>query len=217
MKLILVRHGQSTYNLENKFTGWKDVGLTARGYDEAKSAGDLLKKNNIRIDMAFTSNLKRAQITLDIILERMNINLDIIRNTALNERDYGDLIGQNKADAAVKFGREQVQIWRRSFDIPPPGGESLKMTCDRTLPYFNKILDKVMNAKNVIVSAHGNSIRAIIMQLFDYSPDLILKTEIGWCEPWVIDFNDDKSIKNFNIMNIHRESKSNVPQQPKLF
>ena len=217
MKLILVRHGQSTYNLENKFTGWKDVGLTDKGYDEANKAGDLLRERKIKIDLAFTSNLKRAQITLDIILERMNLDLDIIKNIALNERDYGDLIGQNKEQAAIKFGKEQVQIWRRSYDTPPPGGESLKMTCERTLPYFSKILDRVMTNHNVIISAHGNSIRAIVMKLFDFTPELILKTEIGWCEPWIIEFNKSGTIKSFEVINIHKESKSNVPVLPKLF
>ena len=217
MKLILVRHGQSTYNLENRFTGWKDVGLTDKGYDEAKKAGDILKESNINIDLAFTSNLKRAQITLDVILERMNLSLDVIKNVALNERDYGDLIGQNKKEAALKFGKEQVQIWRRSYDTPPPGGESLKMTCERTLPYFSEILDSVMNNHNVIVSAHGNSIRAIVMKLFNFTPALILKTEIGWCEPWVIEFNKSGTIKSFEIINIHKESKSNVPILPKLY
>ena len=216
MRLVLVRHGQSIYNLENRFTGWKDVDLTSKGINEAIKAGNILKENNIKVDIAFTSKLKRAQKTLNIILDTMDINIPIEENFALNERDYGDLIGQNKAEAAEKFGKDQVQKWRRSYDIPPPGGESLKMTCERTLPYFNKILNNLNENNTIIISAHGNSIRAIIMELFNYTPDLILKTEIGWCEPWVIDFNKDMTIKKFEIFNIHKESKSNVPQEPKL-
>ena len=134
-KLYLIRHGQSTYNLENRFTGWKDVDLTNLGIKQAKEAAQLLQNNHF--DLAFTSNLIRAQKTLNIILDELQIDLKIIKNEALNERDYGDLVGQNKDEAAKKFGKEQVQIWRRSFDIPPPNGESLKMTLQRTLPYFN--------------------------------------------------------------------------------
>ena len=216
MRLILVRHGQSTYNLENRFTGWKDVDLTPKGYDEARKAGKILLENDIKIDLAFTSDLKRAQKTLNIILNTMDLDIPIEKDLALNERDYGDLIGQNKLEAAKKFGDEQVQIWRRSYDIPPPGGESLKMTCDRTLPYFKKIMELLNNNKTIIISAHGNSIRAIIMELFNYTSDLILKTEIGWCEPWIINFNKKNEIIDFKILNIHKESQSNVPLQPIL-
>ena len=214
MKLILVRHGQSTYNLENRFTGWKDVGLTIKGTNEAKKAADILKNNNINIDMAFTSNLKRAQNTLNIILKRMNLKIPIEKDSALNERDYGDLIGQNKAEAAKRFGKEQVQEWRRSYDVPPPGGESLKMTCERTLPYFNRIMSLIKEGKTIIISAHGNSIRSIIMYLFNYDKSEILKTEIGWCEPFIIIFNN-KNIINFQV--IAREgvkSMSNIPRNP---
>ncbi len=216
MRLILIRHGQSTYNLENRFTGWKDVDLTEKGTNEAIKAGEILKENNINLDLAFTSKLKRAQKTLKILLKTMDINIPIEENIALNERNYGDLIGQNKLEAAEKFGNEQVQIWRRSYDVPPPGGESLKMTCDRTLPYFENIISSLSNNKTIIISAHGNSIRAIVMKLFNYTPDLILKTEIGWCEPWIIDFDDNKKIYDFKIINIHEKSQSNVPLQPKL-
>jgi len=216
MKLVLVRHGQSTYNLENRFTGWKDVDLTQQGRDEAILAGKLLKKNGFEFDIAYTSKLKRAKETLALILNEMNSSLNPINNKALNERDYGDLIGQNKKEAAKVFGEEQVQIWRRSYDIPPPGGESLKMTCDRTLPYFNKILKNVHNSNNIIIAAHGNSIRAIVMKIFNYTPELILKTEIGWCEPWVITFNNSKELENFEILKIKTESNSNVPKMPKI-
>jgi len=215
MKLVLVRHGQSIYNLENRFTGWKDVDLTQQGIDEAIQAGKILKKNNFNFDIAYTSNLIRAQETLSLILKELNSSLTPISNEALNERDYGDLIGQNKKEAAEKFGKEQVQIWRRSYDTPPPGGESLKMTCDRTLPYFNNILKKVYNGNDIIIAAHGNSIRAIVMKIFNYTPELILKTEIGWCEPWVITFNNNKELENFQIVKINEKSNSNVPQMPK--
>ena len=215
MKLVLVRHGQSIYNLENRFTGWKDVDLTQQGIDEAIQAGKILKKNNFNFDIAYTSNLIRAQETLSLILKELNSSLTPISNEALNERDYGDLIGQNKKEAAKKFGKEQVQIWRRSYDTPPPEGESLKMTCDRTLPYFNNILKKVYSGNDIIITAHGNSIRAIVMKIFNYTPELILKTEIGWCEPWVMTFNNNKELEKFEILKIKKESNSNVPKMPK--
>ena len=216
MKLVLIRHGQSIYNLENKFTGWKDVDLTDKGRNEAIKAGDLLKKNQFLFDYAYTSNLKRAQETLSIILDRLDSNLIPVYDKALNERDYGDLIGRNKADAAKEFGEDQVQIWRRSYDIPPPGGESLKMTCDRTLPYFKKILNLVLNGNNIIIAAHGNSIRAIVKKIFNYSPKLILKTEIGWCEPWVFTFNKNGEIQDFEIFKIDSISHSSLPETPKI-
>ena len=150
-KLILVRHGQSTYNEENRFTGWKDVDLTDKGINEAVNSAGLLK--GISIDLAFTSNLMRAQKTLNLILKELNLELDITKNEALNERDYGSLVGQNKFEAAQKYGEEQVQIWRRSYDIPPPDGESLKMTLERTVPYFkNKILPLLAENNNIIIS-----------------------------------------------------------------
>ena len=216
MKLVLIRHGQSIYNLENKFTGWKDVDLTDKGRNEAIKAGDLLKKNQFLFDYAYTSNLKRAQETLSIILDRLDSNLIPVYDKALNERDYGDLIGRNKADAAKEFGEDQVQIWRRSYDLPPPGGESLKMTCDRVLPYFERILNQVLNNNTIIISAHGNSIRAIVKKIFNYSSELILKTEIGWCEPWVFKFNKDGTIEDFEILKIDHLSNSNVPEMPIL-
>ena len=197
--LYLVRHGQSIYNLENRFTGWKDVELTSLGRKQAKEAGIIL--SNVRFDYGYISNLKRAQNTLKIIFDEIDQNPIIESSIALNERDYGDLIGQNKKEAAEKFGVKQVQIWRRSFDIPPPGGESLKMTSERTLPYYiDTILPRVMDSNNVIISAHGNSIRAIVMEIFKLTPEQILKTEIGWCEPWKISFSKNGDIKKYKII-----------------
>ena len=197
-KLILIRHGESTYNEQNRFTGWKDVELTEKGIKEAYSASQLLE--NQKIDIAFTSNLKRAQDTLDIIMKNLSLDIPIIKNLALNERDYGDLVGQNKAEAAEKFGVKQVEIWRRSYDAPPPGGESLKMTSERTIPYFKEeIIPYLIDGKNVVVSAHGNSIRSIVMYILKMNKDNILKTEIGWCEPWCFDYNKKLSFYNLII------------------
>ena len=209
--LFLIRHGQSIYNLENRFTGWKDVELTDLGISQATEAGQILSK--ITFDLCYTSNLRRAQNTLNLMLTEMNQNPKIIKDEALNERDYGDLIGQNKLEAAEKFGTEQVQIWRRSFDVPPPGGESLKMTAERTLPYYNNVIKPQINSgKNIIISAHGNSIRAIVMEIFNLTPKQILRTEIGWCEPWILSFNDHGKLSNYQI--IERESE---PSKSHLF
>ena len=209
--LFLIRHGQSIYNLENRFTGWKDVELTDLGISQATEAGQILSK--ITFDLCYTSNLKRAQNTLNLMLKEMNQNPKIIKDMALNERDYGDLIGQNKLEAAEKFGPEQVQIWRRSFDVPPPGGESLKMTAERTLPYYNDVIKPQINSgKNIIISAHGNSIRAIVMEIFNLTPKQILRTEIGWCEPWILSFNDHGKLSNYQI--IERQSE---PSKSHLF
>ena len=198
-KLVLVRHGLSVYNDQNRFTGWKDVDLNQQGRDEAKQAVELLK--SYEFDMAFTSNLIRAQETLDIILKGINqSDISITKNLALNERDYGDLIGQNKTEAAERFGEEQVHIWRRSFDTPPPGGESLKDTADRVIPYLkNEIMPHILEGKTIIVGAHGNSIRAIVMHLQNYDSKQILKTEIGWCEPWVFSF-ENENVTNLEII-----------------
>ena len=216
--IILIRHGQSIYNLENKFTGWKDVELTDKGKQEALSCSDLIK--NYKIDACYTSNLRRAQNTLSIITKNLNIKPPVVYDVCLNERDYGDLIGQNKADAAKKFGSEQVQIWRRSYDTPPPGGESLKMTCDRTLPYFKDVVMKniLENNSNVLLSAHGNSIRAIVKDLFNYNAKTILKTEIGWCEPWCFQFDDSGAIIDFNLLGIDNieQSNSHIPLMPNI-
>jgi len=205
----LVRHGLSVYNDQNRFTGWKDVDLNEQGINEAKQAVSLLDK--INFDRAFTSKLKRANDTLDIILKGIEQDIPIEKDLALNERDYGDLVGQNKAEAAKEFGDEQVQIWRRSYDIPPPGGESLKDTADRVIPYLNeKILPEVYSGKNIIVSAHGNSIRAIVMALKEFTPEEILKTEIGWCEPWIFEFENEK------LANLEIKARPNSKSMSKL-
>ena len=210
-KLVLVRHGLSVYNDQNRFTGWKDVELNQQGVDEARQAVIILK--DYKFDMAFTSNLIRAQDTLSIILEGIGqSDIPIKKDTALNERDYGNLIGQNKAEAAEEFGAEQVHIWRRSYDVPPPGGESLKNTAERVIPYLeNVIMSHIMEGKHIIVSAHGNSIRAIVMSLQNYTPEQILKTEVGWCEPWVFHFDNGNMTKLEIIPRPGVKSKSQLP------
>ena len=191
--LILVRHGQSEWNLKNLFTGWRNPNLTEQGEGEARATGKVLKAGHFKPDLFYTSALRRAQHTLDLILEEMGIlNVTITRNTALNERDYGDLSGLNKDDARAKWGEEQVHIWRRSFDVPPPGGESLKDTADRTLPYFNaEILPQLKAGKTVLIAAHGNSLRALVMAIEGLTPDEILAREIGTGEPTVYKIGPD--------------------------
>jgi len=190
--LVLVRHGQSEWNLKNLFTGWKDVGLTETGIAEAHAAGQALKAEDITFDVAFTSKLARAQDTLKIMLEELGQqSLEVIEGQALNERDYGDLTGLNKDDAREKWGEEQVHIWRRSFDIPPPGGESLKDTADRTLPYFNKeILPRVKRGENILVAAHGNSLRALVMALENMSANEITQLNIATGAPIAYALNE---------------------------
>ena len=194
--LILVRHGQSEWNAKNLFTGWKDPGLTDEGMKEALVAGSTIKSENILFDEMFTSKLVRAQITGKIILEAINqSDIPINQNIALNERNYGSLAGLNKDDARKKWGEEQVHIWRRSFDIPPPDGESLKNTAERVLPYFNKeILPKVINGSNVLIAAHGNSLRSLIMQLDNISEVDIVNLEIPTGAPIKYVFNENGSI-----------------------
>ena len=194
--LIIVRHGQSKWNEKNLFTGWKNPGLTSLGYDEARKAGQLIKDTNIDFDSMFTSDLKRAQLTGDLILGEINQeDIPIIKNQALNERDYGSLSGLNKDDARKKWGEEQVHIWRRSYDIPPPDGESLKNTAERVLPYFNeKIMPRVIDGQNILIAAHGNSLRALIMQLDEISEKEIVKLEIPTGAPIHYLFNEDGSI-----------------------
>ena len=194
--LILVRHGQSEWNAKNLFTGWKDPGLTDEGMKEALVAGSTIKSENILFDEMFTSKLVRAQITGKIILEAINqSDISINQNIALNERNYGSLAGLNKDDARKKWGEEQVHIWRRSFDIPPPDGESLKNTSERVLPYFNReILPKVVNGSNILIAAHGNSLRSLIMQLDDISEVDIVNLEIPTGAPIKYVFNEDGSI-----------------------
>ena len=191
--LILVRHGQSEWNLENLFTGWRNPNLTEKGIGEARATGQALKAAGIVPDLFYTSALRRAQHTLDLMLEEMGIlNVTITRNIALNERDYGDLSGLNKDDARIKWGEEQVHIWRRSFDVPPPGGESLKDTADRTVPYFNaEILPLLQEGKTVLVAAHGNSLRALVMAIEGLTPDEILAREIGTGEPTIYKIGAD--------------------------
>jgi len=208
-KLILIRHGQSIYNLENKFTGWKDVDLTDKGRNEALYAVELLK--NINIQIAYTSNLIRAQETLNIILNGLKLDILINKDERLNERDYGDLIGQNKKEAALKFGDDQVQIWRRSYNVPPPGGESLEMTYNRCIPYFKEHILNNLKNNNIIISAHGNSIRAIVKYILNLSSDLILKTEIGWCEPWIFTFDLNEIISLDILYNKRFKSNSHLP------
>ena len=194
--LVLVRHGQSEWNLKNLFTGWKDPDLTEQGVSEANKAGELIKAENIKFDIAYTSVLSRAQRTLDIILGQLEQDgLETIKDQALNERDYGDLTGLNKDDAREKWGEEQVHIWRRSYDIPPPGGESLKDTAERVLPYFDEQIIPVINSgKNVIIAAHGNSLRSLIMKLENLSPEEILQRELGTGVPIIYRFNPDGSV-----------------------
>ncbi|MGI9387300.1 MAG: 2,3-bisphosphoglycerate-dependent phosphoglycerate mutase [Methyloligellaceae bacterium] len=183
--LVLVRHGQSEWNKRNLFTGWKDVDLTTEGEAEARRAGQLLKAEGHRFDIAYTSALIRAQRTLQIILEVLGQQaLETVKDQALNERNYGDLVGLNKDDARKKWGEEQVHIWRRSFATPPPGGESLKDTADRVLPYYRaNILPDVLAGKNVIVSAHGNSLRALVMELDRMSEDKITQLNLATGAP----------------------------------
>jgi 2,3-bisphosphoglycerate-dependent phosphoglycerate mutase len=194
--LILVRHGQSEWNLKNLFTGWRNPELTERGIDEARATGRKLKAVGIVPDLYFTSALRRAQYTLDLMLEEMGItDLTIVRNKALNERDYGDLSGLNKDDARAKWGEEQVLIWRRSYDVPPPGGESLKDTAARALPYYEReILPALKAGKTVLVAAHGNSLRAMVMAIEELTPDEILKREIATGEPIVYRIGADGTL-----------------------
>jgi 2,3-bisphosphoglycerate-dependent phosphoglycerate mutase len=193
--LVLVRHGQSEWNAKNLFTGWKDPGLTLAGEKEASNAGRLIKEKNIKFSMMFTSALKRAQITGQIILEGIaQTDIEVIKNQALNERDYGELAGLNKDDARKEWGEEQVHIWRRSYDIPPPGGESLKNTAERVLPYFNSsILPKLIEGKNILVAAHGNSLRSLVMQLDNLSKEEVIALEIPTGAPIIYSFDGSKA------------------------
>lgn len=193
-QLTIVRHGQSEWNLQNRFTGWVDVELTDKGKEEARLAGESLK--GYHFDEAYTSNLKRAQETLQTILEIGGQDgITITRNEALNERHYGDLQGLDKAEVAAKFGADQVHIWRRSFDIAPPNGESLKDTAARVLPYFEKeIVPKLKAGRNLIIAAHGNSLRALIMHIEQLSAEQILQREIGTARPIVYTLDADMHV-----------------------
>ena len=197
MNLILIRHGQSEWNALNQFTGWKDPDLTATGIQEAHNAGKIINSLEINFDLVFTSALIRAQNTAEIILKEINQSLSTIKNQALNERNYGDLAGLNKDDARKRWGDEQVHIWRRSYDIPPPGGESLKDTGERVLPFFmEEILPHVCKGKNVLVAAHGNSLRSLIKFLDGISDEDIVKLEIPTGAPIHYVINEDGSVKS---------------------
>ena len=190
----LVRHGQSDWNNKNLFTGWENPDLTSKGIDEAHATGLLLRKQSKIYSYLFTSFLDRAINTANIILEELDLNgINVVRDEALNERDYGELTGLNKDDAREKWGEDQVHIWRRSFDIPPPGGESLKDTADRVIPYYeNKILPLLFEDNNILVSAHGNSLRALVMHIEGLSPEEILQREIATGQPISYEFSNGK-------------------------
>ena len=196
-KLVLVRHGQSEWNAKNLFTGWKDPKLTDLGIQEAIKAGDLLETRNLKFDLMFTSDLFRAQETGRLILEQMNhTDIQVIKDQSLNERNYGDLAGLNKDEAREKWGDEQVHIWRRSFDIPPPGGESLKNTAERVLPYFElEIMPKVKEGLNILVAAHGNSLRALVMELENISSEEIVKLEIATGDPLTYEYSNGEFVR----------------------
>ena len=206
-KLILLRHGQSQWNLENKFTGWKNVPLTEKGEIEAKKAGELIKKHKIHIDYIFSSVLERANKTAEIAIIEANLTnlinnnkLIITRNENLNERDYGDLVGLNKEETANKFGKEQVQIWRRSYDIPPPNGESLKNVVERVSPYFKKNIKPLLDQnKSVLIAAHGNSLRAMMIELGMYKPKEISSIELPTGSPLCINLDKGKLVDFFYL------------------
>ncbi|MBH9987625.1 2,3-bisphosphoglycerate-dependent phosphoglycerate mutase [Bartonella sp. W8098] len=200
--LVLVRHGQSEWNLKNLFTGWKDPDLSEKGLEEAISAGKKLKAAGLKFDIAFTSALQRAQHTCQHILDEMGQpKLETIKNLALNERDYGDLSGLNKDDARKKWGEEQVHIWRRSYDVPPPGGESLRDTGARVWPYYlHNILPHVLREETVLVAAHGNSLRALIMALEGLSGEEIVKRELATGVPMIYELNADSTIASKKVL-----------------
>ena len=200
--LVLARHGQSEWNLKNLFTGWKDPGLTELGVEEARAAGRRLKAKGVQFDVAFTSDLGRAQRTCALILEELGQSgLTTHSDAALNERDYGDLSGLNKDDARAKWGEEQVHVWRRSYDVPPPGGESLKDTAARVLPYYiEHILPRVMAGDRVLVAAHGNSLRALIMVLDRMTPTTIASLEIATGIPIVYRLRADTTVAMKSVL-----------------
>ena len=201
-KLILLRHGQSQWNLENRFTGWKNVPLTAKGELEAKKAGELIKKHKIHIDNVFSSVLDRANRTAVIALKEADLinlwendKLVMMRSEQLNERDYGDLVGLNKQETAEKFGKKQVHIWRRSYDTPPPNGESLKNVVDRVSPYFQENIKPLLEkGKNILIAAHGNSLRAMMIELGMYKSEEISSIELPTGSPLCINLDEGKLI-----------------------
>ena len=200
--LVLVRHGQSEWNLKNLFTGWRDVDLTAVGVEEARMAGKKLKAKGLAFDVTFTSILKRAQRSLDLMLEELGqTKLPITRDLALNERDYGDLSGLNKDDARAKWGEEQVHMWRRSYAVAPPGGESLRDTGARVWPYYiHRIQPHVLRGECVLIAAHGNSLRALIMALDGLTPDEVVKLELATGVPVVYRLNADSTVVSKEVL-----------------
>lgn len=200
--LVLVRHGQSEWNLKNLFTGWRDPGLTEKGHEEARAAGQALKARGLSFDIAFTSVLSRAQTTCAHILDAVGqSDLETIRDQALNERDYGDLSGLNKDDARAKWGEEQVHVWRRSYDVAPPGGESLRDTGARVWPYYLHVIQPhVLRGETVLVAAHGNSLRALIMALDGLTKDEVVKMELGTGVPVVYRLNADSTVASKDIL-----------------
>ena len=200
--LVLVRHGESEWNKKNLFTGWRDVDLTEKGIAEARVAGRKLKAQGLRFDVAFTSALIRAQRSLDFMLEELGQkNISVVEDQALNERDYGDLSGLNKDDARAKWGQDQVHVWRRSYDVAPPGGESLKDTAARVLPYYiGEILPRVLRGDNVLVSAHGNSLRALVMVLERLSPAAIVAREIATGVPLIYQLSADSTVAEAEVL-----------------
>lgn len=212
--LILIRHGKSEFNLKKIFTGWMDAPLADQGKAEAHHAAENLK--GIHFDMAFTSMLSRAQDTLQIILEDLDqTDIPIIKDEALNERHYGDLQGKNKDATKEEFGEEQVHIWRRSYDVPPPNGESLKDTCERTIPFLKeKILPEVAKGKTIIVAAHGNSLRSIVKELEKLSADEIVKVEIPTGVPHVYEFDKEMNLAKKSIL--HHDMKEEQEESAKV-
>ncbi|MBI3249854.1 MAG: 2,3-bisphosphoglycerate-dependent phosphoglycerate mutase [Deltaproteobacteria bacterium] len=201
-QLVLLRHGESQWNLENRFTGWVDVPLSPKGEQEARQAGEKLKAAGVRFDLVFTSVLQRAIRTMEIALEVLGQSgLPVERDQALNERHYGDLQGLNKAETAKKFGDEQVHIWRRSYDVAPPGGESLKDTAARTLPYFEaKILPAVQAGHNVLVAAHGNSLRSVVMHLDRLTREQVLELNLGTGVPIVYEIDAEGKVLKKQVL-----------------
>lgn len=200
--LVLVRHGQSEWNLKNLFTGWRDVGLTEQGHAEAKEAGAKLAARGLKFDIAYTSVLARAIATCQHIIDAVGQpDLETVRDLALNERDYGDLSGLNKDDARAKWGEEQVHVWRRSYDVPPPAGESLRDTGARVWPYYMHVIQpRVLRGETVLVAAHGNSLRALIMALDGLSGEEVVKVELGTGVPIIYRLNADSTVASKEIL-----------------